>query len=399
MKIWMRGGDGGKDSGGFKIVKTKLASVDSSILNAVKNISAFKYDSTVNFRKFYEEEANFTGRHFYSEDSISLNGGTLGGYSSYAPNGNDVTPYTGDNSGFITSNSTELVTGHTRLAMMQKSKIPFKDYWYSMVIDGNQGALVDNGINLIPRAIANAEGFINYFFRGRLKATLSDGNLTITNISNPDLVADANIVTFKTDGKFNVYYETDNNETKFLKQCSLTNPLSVNDSVPCEISTEFESKKSEMGKEQKLTVIYEGGTIGNEYGVSVAIVKKLANADLLFSFDKSGSMGSDIENAKNSAKSILDDVIGIDNNSTFIEVEAFNGSAGVLLAYDNNITKAKDTISTIYSGGGTALYDAIKLAGDNAVSHKNSSGISKSIVILYTDGQENSSSTSRQGAI
>ena len=131
----------------------------------------------------------------------------------------------------------------------------------------------------------------------------------------------------------------------------------------------------------------------------MAIAKKLTNTDILFSFDKSGSMGSDIENAKNSAKDILDSIIGVDNNSTFIEVEAFNGSAGVLLSYENNVTKAKNVISTLYSGGGTALYDAIKLAGDNAVAHKVSSGISKSIVILYTDGQENSSSASRQEAI
>jgi len=399
LEVWMRGGEGGSDADGFKIVGTKLQSVHPTILSAVKNVTALKYDSTVNFRKFYEEQANFTGNNFYSEDTISLNGGTFGGYSDYSPNGSDVTAYIGDSTGFITSNSAELVTEHTRLAMMKKSKIPFKDYWYSMEIDGDQRALVDNGINLIPRAVANAEGFINYFFRGRIKATFTDNNLTITNVSNPNLVADASIVTFKTDGKFNVYYETDNNETKFLKQCSLTNPLAVNENIFCNISNEFEDKKSEMGEKQKLTVIYEGGTIGNEYGISVAIVKKLTNADLLFSFDKSGSMGSDIENAKNSATSILEDIIGVDNNSTYVEIEAFNCYASVLLTYENNVTKAKNAISTLYSDGGTALYDAIKLAGNNAIAHKQSSGISKSIVILYTDGQENSSSSSRQMAV
>ena len=69
------------------------------------------------------------------------------------------------------------------------------------------------------------------------------------------------------------------------------------------------------------------------------------------------------------------------------------------MPYDNNVTKAKNIISTIYSGGGTALYDAIKLAGNNAVAHKKASKIAKSIVILYTDGLENSSNASRQQAI
>ena len=396
LEVWMRGGEEGYDNGGFKIFRETLKA-NNDILNKVKTVSALKYDSSVRFRVFYEEQANFTGKNFYSEDSISVNGGTFGGYSSYSPVGNEVDVYTGNDTGYITSTSTLLVSGHKKLAMMEKSKIPFKDYWYGMVIDGDNSVLVDNGINLIPKAVANAEGFVNYFFRGRLKATLGDGNLTIKNISDPNLVASADIVKFN-DKTYEVYYETDNNETIHLKNCVAPNPLSVNGSFECDISQELENNKDKIGKAQKLTVIYDG-IIGNEKGVSVAIAKKFTNADLLFSFDKSGSMGSDIENAKNSAKDILDSVIGVDNNSTFVEVEAFNSYASVLLAYENNVTKAKNAISTIYSGGGTALYDAIKLAGDNAVTHKASSGISKSIVILYTDGQENSSSASRQQAI
>jgi len=58
----------------------------------------------------------------------------------------------------------------------------------------------------------------------------------------------------------------------------------------------------------------------------------------LFSLDKSGSMGSDIENTKSSVKDILDSIIGV---STIIEVEAFNDSTGALLSYENNVTKAK----------------------------------------------------------
>jgi len=403
LEVWMRGGDEGYDSGGFRIVGSTVKG-NNDILNRVKTISAFKYDSSVKFREFYKKQAEFTGENFYSEDSISVNGGTFGGYDDYSPKKSEVTVPTKD--GYVTSNKSDILSNHNKIAVKVTGKVwkvkvlgkelKYKsaDHYYIQK-NGNNDVLVDNGVNLIPNAVANAEGFVNYFFRGRLQATLIDGNLTIKNISDPNLVASSIKFSDKT---YKVYYETDNNETYPLKDCIASNALSKDDSFECDISQELEDKKNEIGKAQKLTVIYDG-IIGNEKGVSVAIAKKFTNADLLFSFDKSGSMGSDIENAKNSAKDILDNVVGVDNNSTFIEIEAFSYGAGVILAYENNVTKAKNAINTIYSGGRTALYDAIKLAGDNAVTHKASSGISKSIVILYTDGQENSSSASRQQAI
>ncbi len=393
LEIWMRGGEEGRDAGGFKIIKTQLSNPNPTILSVVKTVDPLKYSS---FRDFYEQQANFTGDNFYSEDSISVNGGTFGGYSDYHPMESEVNVYTGDGTGFITSNSTDLGNA-PKLAMMQKSKIPFKDYWYGMEIDGDKSVLIDNGVNLIPKAVANAEGFLNYFFRGRLKATLKDGNLTIENVSDPSLVASEDIVRFH-NGGFTLYYETDNNETKlFGTQSFFVKDFKVGDKLSYDISAAL-ANTQDIGSANKITVLYQGD-IGIEEGISVAIAKKITNVDLLFSFDKSGSMGSSIEDAKNSAKDILDNIVGVENNSTFIEVEAFNSSAGVLLAYENNVTEAKNAISTIYSGGGTALYDAIKLAGDNAVTHKASSGIFKSIVILYTDGQENSSSASREEAI
>jgi len=386
----MRGGDEGYDSGGFKIFGSTIDG-NSDIKTAVSTISALKYSS---FREFYEKQANFTARNFYSKDSISLNGWEYGhNYTNYSPTKDEVSLPTEE--GYITSDKYDILSSHNKIAVKVKGKVWGYNYYY--ITEKYRDTLVDNGINLIPKAVANAEGFVNYFFRGRLQTTLSDGNLTIKNVSDPNLVASANIVKFK-DKIYKIYYETDNNETYLLKECIAPDALDINDSFECDISQELENNKDKIGKAQKFTVIYDG-IIGTEKGVSVAIAKKLTNTDILFSFDKSGSMGSDIENAKNSAKDILDSIIGVDNNSTFIEVEAFNGSAGVLLSYENNVTKAKNVISTLYSGGGTALYDAIKLAGDNAVAHKVSSGISKSIVILYTDGQENSSSASRQEAI
>jgi len=391
LEVWMRGGEYGNDNGGFKIYLSTLDKVDKDILSKVQAVEPTKYFT---YREFYEKAANFTGKNYYSEDSISLNGWEYEhNYTNYSPTKNEVTIPAKE--GYITSDKSDILSNHNKIAVKVKGRVWGYNYYYKT--KKYNDTLVDNGVNLIPFAVANAEGFINYFFRGRLQASLSDENLTIKNVSNPTLVASNDIVKFN-DKVYSVYYETDNNETYHLKDCQAPTTLDVNESFDCDISQELKDNKDKIGKAQKLTIIYDG-VIGNERGVSVAIAKKFTNADLLFSFDKSGSMGSDIENAKNSAKDILDTIIGVDNNSTFIEVETFNGNAGVLISYDNNITKAKNAISTIYSGGSTALYDAIKLAGDNAVSHKKASKIAKSILILYTDGLENSSSTTREQAI
>jgi len=377
---WMREGDK-KGYGGFRIKGTTTDFKSSyELIKLIRSIPARKYSTK---KDFMIQEADYIGKHFFSEDSIDVSG-------KYQLQDNITVPK--EMSGKY------IVSNYGKLAKRTYTIVPVGQTLTAIPMDIiDEEVIKDNAKVIIPRAIANAEGFINYFFRGRLQATLIDGNLTIKNVSDPSLVASADIVKFS-DNTYKVYYETDNNETYLLQDCTAPNALDVNESFECDISQKLEDKKNEIGKAQKLTVIYDG-IIGNEKGVSVAIAKKFTNADLLFSFDKSGSMGSDIENAKNSAKDILDNIIGIENNSTFIEVEAFNSSAGVLFAYENNVTKAKNAISTIYSWGGTALYDAIKLAGDNAVTHKASSGISKSIVILYTDGQENSSAISRQQAI
>ena len=277
--------------------------------------------------------------------------------------------------------------------------------------DYDKTPLSDTAIHVIPRAVVSTEAFINYFFRGRMEATLSDDdkNITIKNISDPQWVSNPDLCTFKSTMTVDIYYINDKNISKKLfSKKALGKDLNIDDTLSIDIGDRIKNL-SDMGKEKKIIVLLDGqlgekrgldGYSNNARGLVVAYASaRVANADILFSFDKSGSMGSDIENAKTSAKSILTNVVGVDNNSTYMQVEAFNSGASVLLAYDNNVTKVKAKIDTIYSYGGTALYDAIKLAGNSAVAHKNTNNTPKSIVILYTDGLENSSSTTRQGAI
>jgi Mg-chelatase subunit ChlD len=323
--------------------------------------------------------------------------------------------------GYISKNS-------NIVALRYKGYFGYENETMSMITDGsgslnpahtdsyslyNTDALEDTAVNVMSRAVVSSEAFINYFFRGRMKVSLSENekNITIENISEPQWVSSADLCTFKQGMKVLVSYIDDQNISQpLLDNITLTKDIAIGETYTIN-GIKLDNLSPPMGDKKQIAVLLDGqlgekkGLDDSKYnigarGLVVAYASsRVANADILFSFDKSGSMGSDIENAKTSAKSILTNVVGVDNNSTYIQIEAFNGGASVLLAYDNNVTKVKAKIDTIFSGGGTALYDAIKLAGNSAVAHKNTNNTPKSIVILYTDGQENSSSTTKQQAI
>lgn len=288
---WMRGGDSGKNAGGFKIIGSVLdPNVDRDILSAVSGAVPFKYSSSSSFRKFYENEGLFTGVNFYSKDTISVSFGLAQKYFSYRPTISEVNLYTGDSVGFVTSNSPDLLTGHKKLAMVHATKIWNKygdqvstDYKYGMRFNNDNSVYIDNGINLIPRAVANAEGFINYFFRGRTKASMTGNTLSIKNISDPSLVASPQTVTFKSGGTFWIYYETYKRVAKYLHYINLPNDLTVGESVSIDLSPYLNtSVQADSGETLKLTVLFEGD-IGAEKGLSVAIAKKLTNDAKLYS--------------------------------------------------------------------------------------------------------------------
>jgi Mg-chelatase subunit ChlD len=105
-------------------------------------------------------------------------------------------------------------------------------------------------------------------------------------------------------------------------------------------------------------------------------------------------MKNELPSAKNSALLVLNNAI---SSNTNIAINAFSNQAFEISPYTSDASKTKSAINSIQSSGATALYDAIKLAGDSAVAHK-TDGI-KSIVILYTDGQDRGSVHSKQNAI
>ena len=447
----------GRYNGGFNLVNGEMNSNNNPlIINAIKNINMKqsmlidnKYSS---YQDFYTHEANWVSNNFMSEahnDSTKATNNSTGegldfdtstdrdtifdAYNTHLAKSetreekipNSETAVFGDLWNYIKTNGNvaseigAIQTGHDVVAIVEHGYF-FNSERMMAVVDGSgktgyndydKTPLSDTAIHVMPRAVVSSEAFINYFFRGRMKATLSkdENNITIENISDPQWVSSADLCIFKKGMKVDILYIDDKNVSKVLFQTTLSKDVPIGEKYTITGIKQALQSATDIGKEKKIIVLLDGqlgekrglDSYGiNARGLVVAYASsRVTNADILFSFDKSGSMGSNIELAKSSAKDILDNVVGVDNNSTYIEIEVFNGSAGVLFSYENNVTKAKNSISSIYSGGGTALYDAIKLAGNNAVAHKTSSGISKSIVILYTDGQENSSNASKQQAI
>ena len=450
----------GRYDGGFNLRKGSFNPNNNPLITqAVQDIN-MKKSMLVNnkyssYEDFYKHEASWVSNNFMSEahndtakatnnrtgEGLNLDTSTdrdtiFDAYNTHlsksetteTPIPNSETAIFGDLWNYIKTNGNvasevgDIINGHNVVAIVEHGYL-FNSERMLAVVDGSGNSgyndydktpLSDTAIHVMPRAVVSSEAFINYFFRGRMKASLSsdESNITIENISDSQWVSSADLCTFKKGMKVTVSYIDDQNVSQALLNTTLTKDVPIGESYTIEGIKEALNNKTSthpIGDKKQIAVLLDG-QLGekrglDDYGINarglvVAYASsRVANADILFSFDKSGSMGSDIERAKSSAKDILDSIVGVDNNTTNIEVDAFNGYAGVLMSYDNNVSKAKNAISTIYSWGGTALYDAIKLAGNNAVAHKQASKIEKSIVILYTDGQENSSSASKQQAI
>jgi len=97
----------------------------------------------------------------------------------------------------------------------------------------NTTALKDTAVNVIPRAVASTQAFLNFFFRGQIAvSTIYTRRIYIFNDSNTSNVTDNALLTFKADGKMYVYYMNDDNVTHSIREDDEGNPepyLLVND--------------------------------------------------------------------------------------------------------------------------------------------------------------------------
>lgn len=193
---------------------------------------------------------------------------------------------------YLYSNTIQLNGKPIKLGIRVKSytleKIPKKRFDYNVTyyhelldpsiflrkIQGDYSVFKESGQYLIPRAIANAAGFINYFFRGSMKAKADNCAVTITNDSNVDLVADASVVTFEQNGTIELYYDdvNDGQRKALLKDpYKLTQNLLAGKSLSIPIYPALQSVINSI-KDRKLTVVYTG-VIGKEESVSVTVVE------------------------------------------------------------------------------------------------------------------------------
>tara|TARA_R110002096_G_scaffold106798_7_gene234612 strand:+ start:1160 stop:1837 length:678 start_codon:yes stop_codon:yes gene_type:complete len=155
---------------------------------------------------------------------------------------------------------------------------------------------------------------------------------------------------------------------------------------------------NQRAREDKRAVVLYRGQIGGEDGICAGRISFTNNVSLLLSFDTSGSVGSsNMALVRNAGQALLP-ILG-QGQGNRVSVQRFSSSAQNVLPWTNDLSQATPIIAALSSGGGTALYDAVVLAGNEAFSEAQSMPAQKVVVVLFTDGLENSSSASLQQAV
>jgi len=212
MEVYGRGGEKGETLTGFRIVKNTvkdylgLPSYNGSI--NLPNIP--KYSK---FSGFITKESYWTATHFFSKDTVYTKAkpSVSDTYESYDSSLEGIDKYYIRSYGNGTVGcSNGCVPSGTKLAIRIKSYIirGLKRYYTgsssnNIVLDktttfkGDYSVLKNDAKLLIPRAIANARNFLDYFFRIQLSVTVYCGGITVKNISKTSLVKDTSSITLK----------------------------------------------------------------------------------------------------------------------------------------------------------------------------------------------------------
>ncbi len=268
---WMREGKGKSKEGGFRIKGNTLSmNCSSFIKNAIKQVHPTKYSHSYDFAK---EEGEFTGKHFFSEDSIHLDG-------KYKPITNLILPnFNNCNNGYISSlEDGKLAT--CRLSINVNNIVHPVKMKYNILGNNDYSVIEDNAKVLIPRAVANAEGFVNYFFRGRLKVSLDSENnkLILENISDKNLVANPKVCTFNSGMKVYVYYTTSLGDREKLFEKSLDKDIEIGQKYYIDNINKL-LKEKDLDSSSDIVVVLEG-KLGEEDGVVVGKVRPTIKANI-----------------------------------------------------------------------------------------------------------------------
>jgi len=165
--------------------------------------------------------------------------------------------------------------------------------------DFNKEALKNTAKNVIPRAVASTQAFIDFFFRARIEASLSfdDEFIIIKNVSNTDLIGYWDFATLRKDldpninKSFSVYHVDENDVSSLLGsfplyediQPTLEGGLITNNKYAIKIGSLLKDRNITIDNNESLIVLFEG-QIGQDVGrdqfnldakgMSAAYVKK-----------------------------------------------------------------------------------------------------------------------------
>ncbi|WP_373033795.1 PKD domain-containing protein [Sulfurovum sp.] len=267
LEIWMKGGNDHNQNTGFYINGNTLA---GSI--PVPTIDHMAPQTT--FADYMKTEAYYTSMNFFSEDTI---------FTQTYPRKID----TYEESKWLSPTLEKVYIKHgldqKKRAIRVKSYIinALNELIYrneevapTSVFDGDFSVVQENGEILIPRAVANAAGFVNYFFRGRLEANVTPCGLSVKNNSDALLVASAETVTFSQGGVFNIYVELPEDQSVHLvASVPLDRDLAVGESfsfenINQELLTLLEPLGVSSSQSFPITVMFDGD-IGSERGIAV----------------------------------------------------------------------------------------------------------------------------------
>jgi Ca-activated chloride channel homolog len=106
--------------------------------------------------------------------------------------------------------------------------------------------------------------------------------------------------------------------------------------------------------------------------------------------DTTGSMSAALPAVKNAALKLIGDLRPIDS----VAVYSFNRSVNELQAFTSDLDQAKRAVLSTHAAGETALYDALA-----RVSRDLSGRTGKKVIVVFTDGDDNSSTLTMDTAI
>ena len=335
----------GRYDGGFNLRNGVMNPKNNhDIERAIKNFDIAKVmlrdNKYTSYQDFFQKEADWVSNNFFSEahnagadsydketgEGLSINNffdrdTIFDNYNDHLSKGEiSYTPSSADTTGrwqYIKTDGNVISTSvkgvinplHKVVALVEKGLffdsehmlapkygIDYNQLHKGLVKQGfDKTPLADTAINVMPRAVASSQAFINFFFRGQMDASLSTDHtkLVIQNVSVKEgRVHHKNLLTFKTGGKFTLYVEK-SGIAHFVGRYTLNTDIKVNETYNINIGNIIKTKGISTGA--KITVVYDGDIGDNMGGYnSYAIGMRGLSADV-FTVEKSETECTNIE--------------------------------------------------------------------------------------------------------